>query len=248
MMCGLMRCRESGWTITPTAPAQDTVTQWMNSPAHHANIVEQRFVYLGVGVVRGPMRIRSRIRSILRRISVPPSRRPVKRRPGGSWELEGAVGARERSATVPLGDPGTRWRAMAWRILASGCSGATWPDDQRDAKTLSVCNAPLKVGSESHVTIRSRNSTEHIAFLERAEISNERDGNEILPIEYDDNYVTVFPGETAEIDGIIRNGPEPRFVKLGATTRPPWPRRSGKTIPNLRALGHCGRVRHVRPV
>ena len=39
---------------TYRAIAQDVVTQWMNSPAHHANIVEKRFVYLGIGVARGP--------------------------------------------------------------------------------------------------------------------------------------------------------------------------------------------------
>jgi exo-1,4-beta-D-glucosaminidase len=77
-----------------------------------------------------------------------------------------------------------------------------------------------KVGAESHVAIRLRNPSDHVAFLERATISNERDGNEILPIEYDDNYITVFPGETAEIHGIIRKGPEPRFVRLEGYNTP----------------------------
>ena len=45
-------------------------------------------------------------------------------------------------------------------------------------------------------------------------ISTARDGNEILPIEYDDNYITVFPGETAEIHGTIWKGAKPRWVKL----------------------------------
>ena len=58
--------------------------------------------------------------------------------------------------------------------------------------------------------------SEHIAFFERATISAKRDGDEILPIEYDDNYVTVFPGETAEIHGIVRKGPE---APLGQTRR-----------------------------
>jgi exo-1,4-beta-D-glucosaminidase len=81
------------------------------------------------------------------------------------------------------------------------------------------------VATEHHVTIRLRNPSEHIAFFERATITDQRDGNEILPIEYDDNYITVFPGETAEIHAIVRKGPEPRFVKLdgyntSATTVP----------------------------
>ena len=29
------------------------------------------------------------------------------------------------------------------------------------------------------------------------------DGDEILPIEYSDNYVTVFPGETVELHGVV---------------------------------------------
>jgi uncharacterized protein YkwD len=34
--------------------ADAVVTQWMNSPAHHANIVNKAYVYLGVGIARGP--------------------------------------------------------------------------------------------------------------------------------------------------------------------------------------------------
>ena len=71
-----------------------------------------------------------------------------------------------------------------------------------------------KIGPESHVTIRLHNPSEHIAFFERAAISTECDGNEILPIEYDDNYITIYPGETAEIHGIVWNGAKPRWIKL----------------------------------
>ena len=71
-----------------------------------------------------------------------------------------------------------------------------------------------RIGQESHVTIRLHNPSEHIAFFERAAISTARDGNEILPIEYDDNYITVFPGETAEIHGTVAKGAGSRWVKL----------------------------------
>jgi exo-1,4-beta-D-glucosaminidase len=77
-----------------------------------------------------------------------------------------------------------------------------------------------KVGAESHVTIRLYNPSKNIAFFERATISAERDGNEILPIEYDDNYITVFPGETVEIHGILRKGSAPHFVKLEGYNTP----------------------------
>ena len=77
-----------------------------------------------------------------------------------------------------------------------------------------------KIGKESHVTIRLHNPSGHIAFFERATISAKRDGDEILPILYDDNYITVFPGETAEIHGTIWKGGKPRWVKLEGYNTP----------------------------
>ena len=40
-------------------------------------------------------------------------------------------------------------------------------------------------------------------------MTSTRDGDEILPITYDDNYVTVFPGETVEVRAAVpeRSGP-----------------------------------------
>jgi exo-1,4-beta-D-glucosaminidase len=53
------------------------------------------------------------------------------------------------------------------------------------------------------VDIRLRNATNQVAFFERAEVTATRDGDEILPIEYSDNYVTVFPGETVELEAVV---------------------------------------------
>jgi len=58
------------------------------------------------------------------------------------------------------------------------------------------------------------NPTGHIAFFERPTISAERDGDEILPIEYDDNYITVFPGGNRRDSRTILKGDKPGFVKL----------------------------------
>jgi exo-1,4-beta-D-glucosaminidase len=57
--------------------------------------------------------------------------------------------------------------------------------------------------AENAVVIRLHNDSPNIAFFERAELLPTGDGDEILPIQYDDNYVTVFPGEVAEIRGVI---------------------------------------------
>jgi hypothetical protein len=49
----------------------------------------------------------------------------------------------------------------------------------------------------------------------RAELLGSADGDEILPIEYDDNYVTVFPGETVQIRGRVpAGGPDPTWVRV----------------------------------
>jgi exo-1,4-beta-D-glucosaminidase len=71
-----------------------------------------------------------------------------------------------------------------------------------------------EVGGESRVTIRVRNPSERVALFERATVSTARDGDEILPIEYDDNYITVFPSETAEIHAVLPKGAKPGWVRL----------------------------------
>ena len=68
--------------------------------------------------------------------------------------------------------------------------------------------------------IRLHNPSSHIAFFERASICSARDGNEILPVEYDDNYVTVFPGETVEIHGAVSIKTDPHWVKLEGFNTP----------------------------
>lgn len=82
---------------------------------------------------------------------------------------------------------------------------ASWADmtplNSMPPVPLEVSAEQTQAGRKSHVTIRLRNRSSHIAFFERAEITATRGGDEILPIEYDNNYVTVFPGETVEIHG-----------------------------------------------
>lgn len=56
---------------------------------------------------------------------------------------------------------------------------------------------------QNTVTIRLTNPTTKVAFFQRAEVTATRDGDEILPIEYSDNYVSVFPGETVELRAVV---------------------------------------------
>ena len=75
---------------------------------------------------------------------------------------------------------------------------------------------------DNGVVIHLHNPTSAVAFFERAEILSAGDGDEILPIQYDDNYVTVFPGETVEIRGVVPpNGPAANWVRVaGYNTSP----------------------------
>jgi len=60
-----------------------------------------------------------------------------------------------------------------------------------------------KVGDEEKAAITLTNPTNRIAFFLRAEITQEGDGQEILPMTYDDNYVTLFPHEARTITAIF---------------------------------------------
>jgi exo-1,4-beta-D-glucosaminidase len=73
---------------------------------------------------------------------------------------------------------------------------------------------------EDHITVRLHNPSEHIAFFERATITRAKDGDELLPIEYDNNYVTVFPGETVEIRGVLPPSAKAAWVRLDGYDTP----------------------------
>ena len=81
---------------------------------------------------------------------------------------------------------------------------------------LEVSAAP---GADGTVAITLHNPTTRIAFFERAELLAETatpaTADEILPISYDDNYVTVFPGETLGVHGQVPpGGPAPAWARV----------------------------------
>jgi exo-1,4-beta-D-glucosaminidase len=55
--------------------------------------------------------------------------------------------------------------------------------------------------SDDMVAVTLHNPSRKIAFFERLEVTKGKGGDEILPISYSDNYVTVFPGETVSVSG-----------------------------------------------
>jgi len=99
------------------------------------------------------------------------------------------------------------------------------PESWADMRALNTMpQVPLEVSAQKSsaelVTIRLHNASEHIAFFERATITSEKDGDELLPLLYDDNYVTVFPGETIEIQGYLTKSVRAAWVKLEGFNTP----------------------------
>jgi len=91
--------------------------------------------------------------------------------------------------------------------------------DMTALNTMPAVNMELSavqstVDKQEHITIRLHNPSQHVAFFERATISAAKDGDESLPIEYDDNYITVYPEETTEIHGTVSSAADPHWVKL----------------------------------
>ncbi|WP_396921393.1 glycosyl hydrolase 2 galactose-binding domain-containing protein [Mycolicibacterium sp.] len=92
-----------------------------------------------------------------------------------------------------------------------------------------MAKTPLRVTAErsagpagTTVVIRLHNPTRQIGFFERAEVMATPDGDEILPIEYSDNYVTVYPGETVELTGkVTETEPMPNWVRVGGYNTAP---------------------------
>jgi exo-1,4-beta-D-glucosaminidase len=89
-----------------------------------------------------------------------------------------------------------------------------------------LAKAPLQVSAkrtgDRDIAIRLHNPGKQLAFFERAEITGTPDGDEILPIEYTDNYVTVFPGETVDLSGtVLAPGETGNYVRVtGYNTAP----------------------------
>lgn len=85
-----------------------------------------------------------------------------------------------------------------WERLADMTALNTMPSAR-----VAVTGTYEDVNGETHAHIKISNSSKHVAFFLRAEISADAGGNEVLPIRYDDNYITVFPNESQTIEALV---------------------------------------------
>ena len=71
------------------------------------------------------------------------------------------------------------------------------------AARVAVSGTYEQMNGETHAHIRLTNNSNHVAFFLRVEIMQDSNGMEILPIRYDDNYVTVFPHESRTLEAVF---------------------------------------------
>ena len=102
-------------------------------------------------------------------------------------------------------------------------SQASWSDfkalNSMPKVLLEVSGTLRHADGRGQFRVTLHNPSEHVAFFERATVTAGKDGNEVLPILYGDNYVTVFPGDTVQIEGSFDE------TKLGGSL--PWLRVEG---------------------
>jgi len=87
---------------------------------------------------------------------------------------------------------------VKWAQLADMTALNTMPSAR-----VSVAGTYENLNGETRAHIRVSNRSKHVAFFLRAEISVDGGGTEILPIRYDDNYITVFPGEDRTVEAVV---------------------------------------------
>jgi len=68
---------------------------------------------------------------------------------------------------------------------------------------ISATGTYQEANGETRAHIKILNPSKHVAFFLRAEISVDGGATEVLPIRYDDNYITVFPGESRMIEAVV---------------------------------------------
>jgi len=84
---------------------------------------------------------------------------------------------------------------VKWAQLANMSALNTMP-----AARISASGTYENVNGETRAHIRITNDSNHVAFFLRGEITQDSDGLEVLPIRYDDNYITIFPHESRTLD------------------------------------------------
>jgi exo-1,4-beta-D-glucosaminidase len=70
---------------------------------------------------------------------------------------------------------------------------------------LTIQSSATNQGSDRIIKTTMTNTSNHIAFFVRVEVTRGPAGGEFLPITYDDNYITLFPHESRTITATVQS-------------------------------------------
>jgi exo-1,4-beta-D-glucosaminidase len=70
--------------------------------------------------------------------------------------------------------------------------------------TLKIHNRSSRRGAQGISTVRLENPSHAIAFFVRLKVTKGKGGDEVLPVMWQDNYVSLLPGEKREISASYR--------------------------------------------
>jgi hypothetical protein len=83
-----------------------------------------------------------------------------------------------------------------------------WTEDSLhrciDLNSMPQANLDIKIScnekeSIKHATVQINNTSSHIALLVKLKVKNSKTGQSILPVFYNDNYVSILPGENKKL-------------------------------------------------
>ena len=72
------------------------------------------------------------------------------------------------------------------------------------AAKLKIRSSIANQGPKQTVITTLSNTSNHIAFFVRVEVTRGPNGDEVLPITYDDNYITIFPHESRTVTATMQ--------------------------------------------
>lgn len=70
--------------------------------------------------------------------------------------------------------------------------------------SLQVSSKTARAGGDAVTTVTVSNPSPHLAFFVRLKINRDKDGEEILPVRWEDNYLSLLPGEKRQVSARYR--------------------------------------------
>ena len=69
---------------------------------------------------------------------------------------------------------------------------------------LNISSRSEKKGNESITRVMLENPSKNVAFFVRLKVNKGKGGEEILPIVWQDNYISLLPGEKRDVSATYR--------------------------------------------